>query len=364
MTSAEDGSGVETEMGRLEFFRTTTSGISSATWPTNVQGRGSKEADTAGYGRDVRFAISLPQALSNGADFDRTAFRAFVERAEELGFDSLWTQEQILGPWSSVGPIEAMAYAAASTARVRLGCAVFVTPLHSPVHLAKAISSLDQVSGGRVEVGFGAGGRNRPFGAFGVGPDRFITRFTEGIELMKDLWTQPRVTFTGEFWQVENGTMEPKPIQKPHPPIWFGGSAPAALKRAVRYGDGFFGAGSTNTANFSKQVPIVRDALAKSGRDPTAFGIAKRVYIDVDEDVERSRRRVAKGLRDIYGDYGNSLLDVGVCGSAQDCVRDVQTVIDAGAELILFTPLFDEAAQIERLAADVMPQLVEPHAHS
>src|SRR5207248_7970249 len=179
----------------------------------------------------------------------------------------------------------------------------FVTPLHNPVHLAKSLSSLDQLSRGRIEIGIGTGGRSRPFAAFDADPASFVGRFNEGLQLMKALWTEPRVTFAGRFWQLENGAMEPKPFQKPHPPIWFGANHPNALKRAVRYGDGFFGAGSTTTAQFAQQVPIVRAALAEQGRDPATFQIAKRVYIDVDDDAERSRQRVADGLHRIYAHF-------------------------------------------------------------
>ena len=148
---------------------------------------------------------------------------------------------------------------------MRLGCAVFVSTLYSPVHLAKSLSTLDQLSRGRIEIGVGTGGRGRRFAAFGVDPRRYVARFTEGLALMKALWTEPRVTFDGEFWQLQDAAMEPKPFQKPYPPVWFG-AATAALRRAVRRGDGFFGAGSTPTARFAEQVPVVREALAEAGR--------------------------------------------------------------------------------------------------
>ena len=139
----------------------------------------------------------------------------------------------------TLGPIETMTYAAACTEQIRLGCVVFVTLLHSPVHLAKSLSTLDQLSRGRIEVGVGTGGRDRMFSAFEVDPASLVARFTEGLRLMKALWTEPRVTFEGRFWQLDGATMEPKPFQKPNPPIWFGANHPAALRRAVRYGDGF-----------------------------------------------------------------------------------------------------------------------------
>ncbi|HZC41495.1 MAG TPA: LLM class flavin-dependent oxidoreductase, partial [Streptosporangiaceae bacterium] len=250
----------------------------------------------------MRFAIAIPQFYSDG-QFDPAAFRGYFARAEELGFDSAWAQESVLsmGAGPQLGPVEAMTFAAACTQRLRLGCVVFVSTLYSPVHLAKSLSTLDQLSGGRLEVGIGTGGKGRPFAAFGVDPARYVARFTEGLAVMKALWTEPRVTFDGEFWQLTDAAMEPKPFQKPFPPVWFGGSAPAALRRAVRLGNGFFGAGSTPTARFADQVAIVREALAEAGRAAPDFPIAKRVYIAIDEDAGRARSRINTELERLYG---------------------------------------------------------------
>jgi alkanesulfonate monooxygenase SsuD/methylene tetrahydromethanopterin reductase-like flavin-dependent oxidoreductase (luciferase family) len=129
-----------------------------------------------------------------------------------------------------------MTYAAACTQRLRIGCVVFVSTLHSPVDLAKGLSTLDQLSRGRLDIGIGTGGKHRPFAAFGLSPDRYVARFTEGLALMKALWTEPRVTFNGEFWQLADAAMEPKPFQKPHPPVWFGANGAVALRRAARLG--------------------------------------------------------------------------------------------------------------------------------
>src|SRR5205823_7176566 len=235
----------------------------------------------------MRFAISIPQFVSDG-EFDSTRFRAYMARAEALGFESAWTLEQTLGMMPFLSPLQIMSYAAACTERIRLGCVVFVTPLHSPVHLAKDLSTLDQLSRGRIDVGVGTGGRHRMFSAFQVDPTSLVARFNEGLRLMKALWTEPRVNFDGRFWQLKDAAMEPKPFQKPHPPIWFGASHPDALRRAVRHGDGFFGAGSQTTAQFADQARIVREALKQPEREASSFRIAKRVYIAVDNDTERA----------------------------------------------------------------------------
>jgi probable F420-dependent oxidoreductase len=304
----------------------------------------------------MRFAISIPQ-YARDSNFDEGAFRAYLARVEELGlFESGWTQEQVIGATGALAPIQTMTYAAACTERLRLGCAVFILPLHNPLHLAKAISSLDCLSHGRVEVGLATGGKERPFGAFGVDSDRPVARFNEALRLMKACWTEPVIDFDGRIWKLKGATMEPKPIQKPYPTLWFGGSAPAGMRRAVRHGDGFMGAGSQTVTAFAGQVEMLRAAMREEGRALETFPIGKRVYIHVDDDVPRARRLLEGALTQHYG--GRSGWDeYMVAGTPEDCVAGVRKVIAAGAELILFNPLLNDARQLERIAAEVIPAL-------
>ena len=307
----------------------------------------------------MRFAIAIPQFYADGT-FDPVAFRAYLTQVESLDFDSAWVQEQVIGTMPDIGPIETLTYAAACTDSLRLGCAVFVTPLHNPVHLAKAIASLDQLSRGRLQVGFGIGGSFRDFAAFGLTPEHLVTRFNEGVALMRALWTQDRVDFDGGFWHLEGVAMEPKPFQKPGPPIWFGGGHPDAVRRAVRQADGFMGAGSSTTAQFVDQVEVARQALEEAGRDPATFSLAKRVYLAVDDDGDRARRQVAEGLDDLYGYFGlaSRLVPVAVAGTPDEVVAGLAEVADAGAQMILLNPIGHEHEQMERLVADVIPRLV------
>jgi probable F420-dependent oxidoreductase len=298
----------------------------------------------------MHFAISIPQHVPDGT-FEPAKLRAYLSRAEELGFHSAWTQESVLGSAPLVAPLELMAFAAACTERLRLGCAVFVSPLHNPVHLAKSISTLDQLSRGRLEVGLGIGGR-RMFSAFEVDPTHLVTRFTEGIRLMQACWTEPRITFAGRYWQLEGAAMEPKPFQKPYPPLWIGGNQPPAVRRALRYGTGFFGAGSSTTVQFAQQVQVLRAALAEAHRDPATFPIAKRVYIAIEDDLTRAHERVDAALKEIYGSAG--LGAVAVYGPPSACITGLREVAQAGADLIQLRPLYDDAEQMERLAAEVL----------
>jgi len=308
----------------------------------------------------MRFAISIPQ-LDTGS-FDASGVKAYLSRAEELGFDSGWVLEQVIGPTPIIAPLELLAYAAACTERLRLGVAVVVSTLHDPLQLASAVTAVDRLSHGRLELGVSAGGGFRRFEAFGVDRATFVAQFTEGLQLMKAAWSdEPRVTFHGRFRDLDDLPLAPKPVQRPHPPIWFGANAPSSLARAVRHGDGFLGAGSSTTSAFADQVRTIRRQLAVQGRDPAAFRIGKRVYLAVDDDTERARRAVLDGLHRIYGPMPG-IDQVPVFGPPDDVVRGLRAVQRAGAELILLNPLgvtvADDREQMERLAAEVVPRLL------
>ena len=303
----------------------------------------------------VRLAVGIPQAWTTGG-IDRAGIRQVLEQAESLGFESAWVVEQVLGSVPSLEPVELLTWAAAVTSRIRLGTAVLLTPLRSPVHLAKSLATLDQLSGGRLDVGIGLGGNAKVYPAYGITAARRVARFNEGLRLMRALWTEPRVTFAGEFWQLENAAMEPKPIQRPHPPLWLGGHHPDALRRAIPWAAGFMGAGSASTATFAREVELLRRLLAEAGRDPATMDVGKRVYVAVDRDRERAGRRLAEYFGAFYG-RPPLAAEVSVWGSVDECAAGLREVVDAGARLLLLNPVFDEREQLEVLTADVVPRL-------
>lgn len=297
--------------------------------------------------------ISIPQTFTR-SPIDLRLIRDFVPRAEALGYDSLWVQEQIISDTPILEPVTLLTYAAALSSKVRLGSAVLLTVIRNPVELAKMLATLDQLSQGRVIVGVGIGGQFTPHEIFGVPRERRPRRFVEGLQVMKAFWTQQKATVNGEFWKFENIPMEPKPVQKPHPPLWFGARDAIGLKRAVRHGDGWMGAGSSSTADFVKQVELVRGLLNEAGRDPATFSISKRVYIAVDDDRARAERR----LREWFGArYGNADMapQVSVFGSRAECTDKLGELVRFGAQHLLLDPVFDQAEQMELLARYVIP---------
>ncbi len=304
---------------------------------------------------NIPCGIAIPQTFA-ASPIDLRLIREFVPKAEALGYDSLWVQEQIITGYAILEPVTLLTYASALTSRVRLGTSVLLPVIRNPLQLAKSLATLDQLSQGRLAVGIGIGGPHIPEAAFGVSPQRRGRRFVEAVEVMKALWTQPKATFNGEFWQFEKIPMEPKPLQQPHPPLWFGAREPVALKRAVRHGEGWMGAGSSSAADFVQQYQLLRRLLEEAGRDPADFAISKRVYLAVDDNRDRAERR----LREWFGArYGNADMGsrVSIWGSGAECIDKLRELVRAGAQHLLLNPVFDELEQLELLAREVMPHL-------
>jgi probable F420-dependent oxidoreductase len=186
---------------------------------------------------------------------------AHVRAAEDLGFESVWIGEHLILPVSSASkypyspdgrfpappdvpfhdPMLALTYAAALTSKIRLATGIFVVPLRNAFATAKAVASLDVLSGGRVIFGVGVGWWAEEFATVGAPFKDRALRTREYLELMKILWSSDEPVYRGKTVTVEGVRFYPKPIQKPHPPIVVGGTSDLALKRTVRYGDGWYG---------------------------------------------------------------------------------------------------------------------------
>lgn len=298
--------------------------------------------------------IAIPQVFVH-TPVNMQLIRELLHKVETLGYESLWVQEQIIGDFPILEPVSLLTYAAALTSRLRLGAAVLLTVLRNPVQLAKSLSSLDHLSQGRLTVGVGIGG-HVPEAVFGYSSEHRVRRFVEGLQVMKALWTEPQATFMGTFWSFQKVSMEPKPVQRPHPPIWFGAREAPALKRAVRHGNGWMGAGSSSTADFIKQAGLVRSFLDEAKRDPATFTISKRVYIAVDHDRDRAERRLREwfGVRYKNVDMASR---VSIWGSRAECTDKLGEIVQAGAQHLLLNPVFDEPEHLELLAQEVVPHL-------
>lgn len=294
--------------------------------------------DRAGYG------IALRQGWE-----DLEAFRRSCLLVEQLGFGSAWVTDHLRGPDPLLEPFTALSYCAALTSRVRLGIAIAVSFARSPVHLAQAVASLDQLSGGRLEMGLGSGApRLGP--AFGVPEGETFDRFRSSLSTLKQLWTAPVVTDRSSHWDLRDWTVGLRPLQEPHPPLWIGARVGRALRLAVEEGTGWVGAGSSSFDDFVRQLRIVRRHLEETGRDPASFKVAKRIYMHVSESGKDDIEEVRAWFGHHYGDPSGADR-FAVTGDAASCAEQVAAVRDAGAQLLILHPVFGTFAQIEAAAA-------------
>ena len=281
------------------------------------------------------------------------ATKTFLERAEALGFESLWVQEQLLGKDPSFEPIATLAYAAGLTERMTLATATIVAPLRNPVALAKQLATVDQLSGGRLLVGLSLGDVKRIYAACGVDMAHRVGRLQEAVQILRGLWSYGPTRHAGRHWAFDDVEMEPKPGR--HIPIWLGGGAPAAIQRAASIADGWIGAGGSSIDDFRRQVQMLEVALEVAHRYREAFGIAKKLYVAIDDAGEAARRRLTEWFAihwaDGHRDPVSMSQEVGVAGTADEVASCIKEVIEAGADTVILNFVFDEREQLERLAA-------------
>src|SRR3984893_6501029 len=295
------------------------------------------------------FGVALPHRSPD--PIDMAAVRLVAQRAEALGFRDLWVTENTLDHVFCFDPVVVLTYAAAITTTIRLGVSVVVLPVHNPIHVAHQWASLDYVSNGRAILGVGLG-RDHHYEQFQTPRNGRVRRFREGVELIKALWTEPKVDYQGRIFQLEDGTMAPKPVQKPRPPIWMGVGHPDAVRRAASIADGWMGSGGSSNAAFTRSVPILREALEKAGRDPATFPISKRVFLSVHEHPETARAELHRWFTVVYRNPEGTDAS-GLQGTPDQVRKRLGELVAAGANHLLLNPVARHAEQLEMLASVV-----------
>jgi probable F420-dependent oxidoreductase len=237
-----------------------------------------------------------------------------VGRAEELGYHSVWTLQRLLVPEhpsergaavayrSILDAIVPLAFVAGHTSRIRLGLSVVNLPFFAPPLLAKQLTSLDILSRGRLDVGLGLGWMPQEYAAVGVPYRRRGARAEEFIAALRALWTEDLVEFHGEFYEIPRSRVEPKPVQRPHPPILLGGSAEAALRRAGRLADGWASSSGADLKSIGDSIEIVRQAAREAGRDPASLRFVCRGPLRVRPAGDPARPPLTGSFDEIRGD--------------------------------------------------------------
>jgi probable F420-dependent oxidoreductase len=217
------------------------------------------------YQVHVKVRVGFGLGTTASAGLDGSALGSIVDDCEELRWDSLWFSERVT--LDVPDPLAMMAFAAGRTSRLKFGPSVLVVPGRNPVLLAKELATIDQLSGGRLVVAVGLGAQvPSEHEVFGVDRSEAAARTEEAVALMKRLWTEDHVTSEGRFYPVRDLGLRPKPMQQPHPDVWFGGHSTAALRRTGRLGDGWLPSFVT-PEEYKAKADLVRTVAAEAGRE-------------------------------------------------------------------------------------------------
>ena len=283
---------------------------------------------------------------------------------EDLGFEYLSVGEHFMrgnppGPTHAALPL--LGVAAGATERIRLLSSILLVPFYHPLVLARMTASLDIASGGRLTLGVGVGGEFPvEFEAAGLKVRQRGRRTNECLEAVRRLWTEDETSFSGRHYEFQKASINPKPTQQPHPPVWVAGRRDAAMERALRYGDGWF--------PYFYSPERYRDSVAKitamaeaGNRDLSAFQWAFFPYIAIypTEQEAAEAAALALGGRYLYGgDFLNIVRNYCLLGTPEMCVRRLREYIDAGARHIVFSvacPREERVRHIETIAEEILP---------
>lgn len=301
----------------------------------------------------MKFGVALPHF---GPGACPEAIVEVAQKAELFGFDSVWALDRLLWPLKPMSrypgnprgelpavmqntydPLIALTFAAACTRKVRLGTSVLVASYRSPILAAKMGATLDQLSGGRFILGLGAGWSAEEFAVSGQSLEERHQYTDEYLLVLRELWTAEEPSFTGKYFQIPKSIFLPRPLQKPHPPIWIGGNSKRALRRAAELGDGWHPTSRIGASALAKEIKYIRESAANAGRDPEAITLSVRW---------NASRSLAHGF------------------VVEDIVRTLDEYRESGVEHVCFDLNLPQPSSVaemletmQRLALEVMPRL-------
>jgi probable F420-dependent oxidoreductase len=260
---------------------------------------------------DIGFAIPISGSWATPENQLR-----IVRRAEELGYAQLWTFQRLLVPLDEAGaptwapqyrsvhdPLVTLGWLAGLTTGIRLGVAVVNMPFYSPLLLAKMLTTIDTLSGGRLDAGLGIGWAPEEYAATGAPYHQRGRRADDFLRCLEAVWTTDPVEYAGEFYQVPRSRVAPRPVQRPHPPVLLGGTAEPALRRAGRLADGWISSSQADLTKIAHSIEVVRAGAREAGRDPDRLRFVCRGAVQVRPAGAADRKPLTGSLAEIRGDF-------------------------------------------------------------
>jgi probable F420-dependent oxidoreductase len=278
----------------------------------------------------------------------------FAKKCEAMGCQSMWSIDRVA--YDNLEPLTVLAAAAGATQKIRLGTSVLLGNLRHASHVAKIVSTLDFISNGRVTLGLGFGSRENDYKAVEIPFEHRGSRAVEQVQLMKRLWTEDKVTFKGKFYNVENLSVGPKPIQKPHPPIWTGGSAEVALKRAGSWADGFI-CGSSAIPDFPSTWEKIAGYARAAGRDPNKISKAGLTFMAIHDDQSKAVRAVEDYVMRYYGRLRADVANTSLVGSPAAIAERIGAFLAQGLDTLIIGVADPDPRQLDLFGEEVLPKI-------
>jgi probable F420-dependent oxidoreductase len=282
-------------------------------------------------------------------------------RMEELGYESIWAWDHILLGVEPNFPIHEaliiLTAIAARTTRIKIGTGVLVLPVRNPVILAKELATIDHISNGRLLLGTAVGWYKREFDSLGADFTQRGKMMEQGLEILKRLWTEDKVDASFPPYNLRGAVLQPKPVQKPHPPILIGGYVDAVLKRVATKGDGWLTYYYT-VESFKKSWAKILTFAEEAGRNPAELSSTNQLPICIGPraKIEAPMKHWLQTEWD-YASWSESTMDSAVMGTPEECVEQLLSHIEAGIDRIIFVPYKYEKEQVEAIAQEIIPRL-------
>ena len=307
------------------------------------------------------YGIHLPVVDFGFHKFSLEWLSAYVRTARDLGFKAVLANDHLIysRPWLDAPT--ALTAILSDSGSMAVGSVILAT-VRGPVQMAKALAAIDILSNGRLFVAAGPGSSARDYEIVSINYDERWKRLDEAIQVWRSLWSGDKVGFAGHFYSAAGINLEPKPLQKPSPPIWIGSwGSDAGLRRVARFGDGWLASAyNTMPDQFGAGLVKLRDQLKIFGKDPAAFPNAlATMFMYITENSSETERVLAETLTPLLGRPAEQLRQRLLVGSPEVCAEKLGAYEAAGVQRVFIWPIKDEIEQLRIFKQKVAP-LVDP----
>jgi len=314
--------------------------------------------------RGVRFGIvvlPLPYLGARSGEDRHDELVRMAEMADSLGYDSVWTSDSVARSFPRFDTFCFLMALAVKTRKVKLGTLVLATPLRHPILLARMIGTIDVFSDGRFVLGAGLGWLPEEFRNLGIPKSERAGRTEETILILKELWARDQVDFHGRYFDLRQVTVNPKPVQKPHPAILFGGESEKALRRVARLGSGWLPGSGTTPEKIRRGLECLGEIFVKEGLPAREVSTVVQLDLHLASTREIALQKGEQWYLQFQGQIIQNkpfemIVDGGAFGPAEECVEKIAAYAEAGAEaMILRFFATDWLAQFELFRERVFP---------